>query len=83
MTQHDYNTRQHNTTRVQHEYNTTQHDNTLVKHDITQVKHQTTRENTSTKEARVAKLGLCFSLFITELYIFWEMVNIVLHVMFF
>ena len=45
-----------------------------------------TRPNTSTKEARADKIGLYFTFFCIELYIFLislAMVNIVLHVLLF
>ena len=68
---------QHNTTRdntTQHEYNTTQHEATREKHKTTRViiRYSTsiTRPNTSIKEARAAKIGLYFTFFVIELYIF-------------
>ena len=45
-----------------------------------------TRPNTSTKEARAAKIGLYFTLFVTKLHIFLiclEIVNVVLHLILF
>ena len=78
-TQHEYNTRQHETTRAQREairhnrsttrYNTTQQEKTRVKLDATRDNTRSPRRNTSTKEARVAKLEVYFALFVIELYI--------------
>ena len=73
-TQHEYNTSsntsQHNTTRD----NTAQHEATREKQKTTRViiRYNTsiTRPNTSIKEARAAKIGLYFTFFVIELYIF-------------
>ena len=59
-TQDKQNTRQHETTQVKHKYNLRQHKYITTQHEY----------NTSTKEVRVAKLGLYFSIFVTALYIF-------------
>ena len=62
-TQHEYETRQRDTTQIKH-------DTARVKYDTTRSQHDSTRVNTSTKEARKAKIGLYFSPFVTELYTF-------------
>ena len=80
------NTSQHNTTRVQHD--TTRHHTSKTQDNTSIIRYNTsmTRPNTSAKEARTAKIGLYFTFFIIELYIFLiflEMVNIVLHAILF
>ena len=80
------NTSQHNTTRVQHD--TTRHHTSKTQDSTSIIRYNTsmTRPNTSAKEARTAKIGLYFTFFIIELYIFLiflEMVNIVLHAILF
>ena len=49
--------------------NTTQQEKTRVKLDATRDNTRSPRRNTSTKEARVAKLEVYFALFVIELYI--------------
>ena len=71
--------RQHETMRVQHD--TTQDNTSIIRYNTSM-----TRPNTSAKEARTAKIGLYFTFFIIELYIFLislEMVNMVLHAILF
>ena len=84
--------RQYDTTRVQRETkrqltSTTRHNTskTRIQHKYNVTQHETTQHNTS-KEARAAKIGFHFALFVAELYIFsifLEIVNIVLHVIWF
>ena len=50
--------------------NTIQHNAAQVQHETTRQNTSTTRPNTSAKEARTAKIGLYFTLFVTKLYIF-------------
>ena len=68
------NMRQHDTTRAQHDTTRVHHDTTRVQHkyNTSTIRHSTstTQPNTSSKEALAAKIGLCFALFVTELYIF-------------
>ena len=71
--------RQHEAMRVQHD--TTQDSTSIIRYNTSM-----TRPNTSAKEARTAKIGLYFTFFIIELYIFLislEMVNMVLHAILF
>ena len=64
------NTTQHNAAQVQHE--TTRQNTSTTRHNTSTIRHNTskTRPNTSAKEARTAKIGLYFTLFVTKLYIF-------------
>ena len=55
---------------IQHEYNTTQHEATRVQHEYNSTNTSTTRPIRSTKKALAGKIGLHFGLFVTELYIF-------------
>ena len=80
MIQHEYNTTQpdttrvpHETTRIKNEYNTTQHETTPVQHETTQVQYDTTqvqRDQHEYKGSLAANIGLYFTLFATERYIF-------------
>ena len=70
-------TSQHNTTRVQHDKTPAQHDTTRGNTSNTQANTRKIRynasmtlPNASTKEARAAKIGLYFTFFVIELYIF-------------
>ena len=68
--QHVYKTWQHDTTREN--TSTTRHNTSKTRDNTSKIWHNksTSRPNTSTSKAQAAKVGLCFSLFVSEGYIF-------------
>ena len=67
-----------NTSSTRNNISKTRYNTSTIRHNTS-----TTRPNKSTEEAQTAKIGLCISLFVTELHIFLiYLKNIVLYVIY-